>query len=62
MLTMLPSDQAVTSHTALPCPFTSSSAHSTVPNIIQVLAEIMDLGAGIVADVVSEPTGARIAR
>ena len=56
--------QAVTAHTAFPCGAlvggSSSASSLCIPNIIQVLAEIREMGQGIVADIVTVPSCDRI--
>ena len=62
--TVPPPLQAVTAHTAFPCGAlvggSLSSSSLCIPNIIQVLAEIREMGQGIVADIVTVPSCDRI--
>ena len=63
-LLLPPPLQAVTAHTAFPCGAlvggSLSSSSLCIPNIIQVLAEIREMGQGIVADIVTVPSCGRI--
>eukprot|EP00955_Chlamydomonas_euryale_P020352 215833-Chlamydomonas_euryale.AAC.2 len=58
--------RSAAAHGVLPCVLTTTAARSAappacVPNIVQVLAEMADIGEGLVCDVVAAPSCRRMA-